>query len=395
MGNQKRDYYEVLGLAKTATQDEIKKAFRTLAMKYHPDKNKESNAEEKFKEINEAYEVLSDQQKRSTYDRFGFSGLNQQGFSGENIDPFDIFNQFFGGGGNNQRQGFSSADDIFNLFGDFGNFGFGNGQSQRRKSNEQDINIYTKVVVSFGKSILGGEERISFDRISSCKKCKGTKSNTPNDLINCSTCEGKGFLIQQRRTILGVAQTKAACTRCDGSGKIPKTKCTECNGRGNNVEKINVNASIPAGIKNEETLMVPNKGNNIKNNIGNLYITVNVKGSKNFERNGLDIYTIVYIDPVTAIVGGVIKVVTPYGIQEYKLSPNTNVDDKIKIVGFGVKLPPEKKKIISRNSGDLIGIIKYKIPKYTKTELSSLSSFKKNDNKEIDDYNNELLKEFK
>ena len=387
--SKKRDYYEVLGISKNASKDEIKKAFRTLAMKYHPDRNKAADAEERFKEINEAYEVLSDDQKRKTYDAFGHDGLNSQGFNADNINPFDIFNEFFGGGG---FDGFGGVEDIFtSIFGDQGGFSF---SSSSRRNVEEDINIQTKVRISFAKSIFGGEEKVNFTRVTTCNKCNGTGADKPSDLIECNNCGGRGFVHMQTRSIFGVSQVRAECDKCNGRKKIPKVNCSKCSGKGFVKEKIEVKAKIPAGVKNGETLLVSQKGNTINGKTGNLYIVVYVEPSRNFERHGNDLYTIVYVDPITAIVGGEIDVPTPYGIIKYSLSPNTKQDDKIKIVNHGIR-SENKSKLFSRSSGgDLYGVIKYKIPKYTKDEINKLKHFAKPDEKDITDYNNELLKEF-
>ncbi len=388
MSNKKRDYYEVLGVTKNATKDDIKKAFRTLAMKYHPDRNKAPDAEEKFKEINEAYEVLSDDKKRKTYDAFGHDGLNSSGFNAENINPFDIFNEFFGGAG-------GGVEDIFtSIFGDQGGFSFGG--SRRRSSDEEDINIQTKVRVTFAKSLKGGEEKISFMRAKSCEHCKGTGAENPNDMITCPQCQGKGFSVIQTRSIFGTSQVKTVCDRCNGKKQVPKTKCSKCNGNGIIKENCEVNIKIPAGVRNGETLVVSEKGNSLNNKTGNLYIMVYVSPSRYFERNGNDLYTTVFVDPVTAITGGKIKVATPYGIETYDLPPNTEEGDKIKLVNFGVRPESAKTKFFGKSSaGNLYGVIRYKIPKYTRDELSELKQFTRPDDKEVNDYNESVLKEFK
>lgn len=389
----KKDYYEILGVNKNATQDDIKKAFRKLAMKFHPDKNKADDAEARFKEINEAYEVLSDKEKRSVYDRFGHAGLNNQGFSSEGIDPFDIFNQFFGGGGG-QSFSSSSGEDIFEMFGDIGGgFGFGGNQRQKRK-RDRDNNIYVNTVISFSKSVHGGVEKISFDRNVVCEHCKGLKTISPNDFIDCSACNGRGRVVFQRKTLFGIMQSEKICEKCEGEGKIPKTKCESCNARGFTTKNIKVNATIPAGVRDGETLLVDNKGHIYKDGIqGNLYITVRVKPSKYFERQGLDLFTITYVDPITAMIGGTINIATPYGLHKHKLSSSVSPDDKIKIVGYGIRLKVKSKIFGSKTSGDLICIIKYKIPKYSKTQINTLKELSNNDSKDITDYNKSVLKE--
>lgn len=400
---EKRDYYEVLGVSRNATIDEIKKAFRHLAMKYHPDRNKAPDAEEKFKEINEAYEVLSDEKNRATYDRFGFQGLNNNGFSGENINPFDIFNQFFGNmGAGGFASGFdSTAEDIFGMFGDFGSgFSFGGGsrgssRSSKTQVSELDPNIYVRVKISFAESVKGCEKEISFDRKTTCSKCNGTGAAKPEDYVTCDLCKGKGQKIVEQRTILGTIRQSVICNKCDGVGKYAKTKCSECGGNKVTTDAVKVNAKITQGVRDGETLKVPGKGNVINGVAGDLFIVVTVKPSKYFERDGNDLYTILYVDPISAIIGGKVKVATPYGIIEHKLNPNTMQDERIKIPGYGIKLDANHKlKFLSKNAGDLICIVKYKMPKYSKQDLEALKEYAKPDDSNITNYINDVEKEF-
>lgn len=396
--NQKRDYYEVLGVGKNATIDEIKKAFRVLAMKYHPDKNKAPDAEEKFKEINEAYEVLSDEKNRATYDRWGHQGLNNNGFSGDNINPFDIFNEFFSKFGGGFTSSFSSdgVEDIFDMFGG-GGFSFSNGPRNSRTSafRASDPNIYVKTTISFAKSISGCEQEISFDRKTECSACKGTGAESPKDFVECPDCKGRGQKVIEQKSIFGIVQQLVMCDKCNGVGKYAKTKCNKCNGRSYNTERVNVKAQINKGVRDGETLKVPGKGHSINGVTGDLFITVTVKRSKFFERDGNDLYTIIYVDPISAIVGEKIKIPTPYGVVEHKLNPNTLPDEKIKLQGYGIRLDKTHKlNFLSKNGGDLICIVKYKIPKYTKTETDALKRLVKKDDNIFEDHIKEVEKEF-
>lgn len=390
----KRNYYEILGVKKTATIDEIKKAFRTLAMKYHPDRNKAEDAEAKFKEINEAYEVLGDEEKRRTYDRFGHQGLNNNGFNGENINPFDIFNEFFSNMGGGAGGGFnSSADDIFNFFGDMGGFSFGGTNAPRKAQN--DINVYVKTKINFKTAIMGGDQPIRFDRKEECPECHGTGAKTPEDVKKCPDCAGSGLKIIQRQTLFGITRQTIPCEKCRGKGKYAEVKCVSCNGDGFNVKKIEVNAKIEQGIKDGETLRVVGKGHTIDGKTGDLFITVGIKPSKYFEQNGNDLYTILYVDPISAIIGGKVKVPTPYGTIEQKLEPNTLPDTKIKIANYGVRIDSNQKmRFFNRGNGNLFCIVKYKMPKYSRKELDTLDDLAKPNDVEITNYLKEVEKEF-
>lgn len=392
--NKKRDYYEVLGVTKSASLDEIKKAFRSLAMKYHPDKNKAADAEDKFKEINEAYEVLGDQQKRSTYDQFGHQGLNSNGFNSENINPFDIFNEFFGNMGNGG--GFGSGEDIFSFFGGManGNFSFNGRGSGHNEAN--DRNIILKIKINFKSAIIGTKHSISYEQKKECSNCHGTKAKTPEDLKKCPNCNGSGRKVIQKQTILGMIQQQTICSKCDGAGKYPEVLCTTCNAKGYQLHKINLDIDIPSGTRDGDTLRIEKRGNTIKDETGDLIIAVNVSPSKYFEQEGTDLFTILYIDPVTAITGGEVSVATMYGVIKHKIEANTLPDTKIKIPNYGIRVDPKqtKPKFFSRSSGNLICIVKYKMPQYTKQELAELVKFSKPNDNELQDHIKKVEKEF-
>lgn len=379
--SNKKDYYEVLGISKGATQNEIKRAFRNLAMRYHPDKNKNSNAEEKFKEVNEAYEVLRDPEKKDIYDKYGHAGLNSQGVNFEGFDPRDIFNQFFGGGHG------GGVEDIFSSF-------FGGGSSSGFDRQQQESNdIYVSIRISFIDSLKGMTKKIQFDRKELCKDCNGSGAKNPSDVIMCSHCNGHGTVVVQHRTMLGVVQSKTMCDYCSGTGKTIKNKCDSCSGKGYEVSEISIKATIPAGVENGENLVVSNKGHKTINGVGNLYLNINIMPSKYFEKRGLDIYTIVYVDPLKAIVGGEIEIITPFGKETHNLSAGTKYDQKIVLNGKGVKT--DKKRILGGNViGNLICIVKYADPaKYSKSEITSIKKLTKNSNRFVDNYNNHVLKE--
>lgn len=394
MSNQtKRDYYEVLGVAKNATIDEIKRAFRKLAMKYHPDRNKEKDAEAKFKEINEAYQVLSDEKKRQIYDQYGFDGLNNNGFSAEGFNPFDIFNQFFGGnpfGGQGASFEFDEDDDG-NIFSQM--FG-GRTRSGARKQNAYSADIEAQVTIPFLDSILGIKKTFEVPIKKVCDQCHGNGAGkNGTDLETCPECKGKGVKIIQRRTILGMMASQQICPKCNGTGKIIHSKCEKCNGKGYIEEKQQIVVDIPAGIKNGETLVIRDQGNEINGRRGNIYISIFVQPSRIFSREGDTLKAKVLVDPILAITGGTIKVPTPYGIKTVTINPKTANGEEIIISGYGIK--DIKHKVFNKKAnGDLLITIVYARPnKYTTAQLKKLKELADIPNQDVEEYNNLISKE--
>ncbi len=369
-----RDYYEILGVSKDASEQEIKKAFRKKAMEYHPDRNKAPDAEEKFKEVANAYEVLSDPQKRKMYDQYGEAGVNGQGFGGTSFDGFsfeDIINQFFGDGG------FSSIFEGFEGFGSFGGFG-----GQRR--GQQDNIIHIQQDITTIESITGCSKSIDINYKKKCNTCNGTGAkNVPNSKKTCSSCNGKGRTIIQQRTILGTIQTETICQRCDGSGEEIINKCDTCNGKKFINSTENINIDIPAGISTGETMVVEGHGNETNNSRGSLYITFNVLPSNIFEVNRNEVYVKILVDPIAAITGCKVEVPTPYGIEKIEIPQYTKPFDKIIIRDKGIN---GKGKLL-RTRGDLIGIVEYTKPKkMTHSEIEQLKKFISVNNSELDHY---------
>ena len=389
----KRDYYDVLGVSKNASLEEIKRAFRKLAMKYHPDRNKEPGAEEEFKKINEAYQVLSDDEKRKLYDQFGFEGLNQSGFNSENINPFDIFNQFFGGSG-----GFSfNTNDDDGPFGDIFSSMFGGRRRQRSNWRNQakfDQDIHAQITISFLDSILGTTKTFDINIKKTCDECGGNGAgNHGKDIKDCPQCNGKGYVISQTRTIMGIMQSQSICRKCNGTGKIINSKCSKCGGKGYLESLQTIKFDIPPGIKNGETIVINNQGNKINSVRGNVYITIFVQPSKIFKREGNKLYTRVLVDPINAICGGVISIPTPYGIKQLKLKPYTANNDSITVANMGIKdirIGPFSKK----SNGDLILIINYAAPnRYKSKQLDMLTELANIENDEVKHYNEKIRKE--
>jgi len=393
----KRDYYEVLGISKDASEQDIKKAFRHLAMQYHPDRNKAPDAEEKFKEINEAYAVLSDPQKRSTYDRYGHEGLNQQGFTGGG-NPFDIFNEFFGGQGGvkfnfgGDSEGGIDLDDILG-----GIFGGRRGSSRRsqRVVIPYELNIQTEIDIDFLDSVKGCKRDITLKIKHACDECKGSGvSNEPDAQTICSHCKGTGTLFQRKQTPFGVMQSQTTCPYCNGTGKIVKKPCPTCKGKKYIEELKTFEIEIYPGIENGQVVKIDGRGHSFKEYVGDLYIQVNVAPSRVFKRANNTIYTEVLVDPIQAIVGGEIDIPTPYGFKTIKLPAYTQDGEEIKINDAGIK--GGKRKLFGSANGPFIAVIKYAKPtKYSKKDISTLNTIYENnkDNDQINDYYEKAKKE--
>ncbi len=328
---EKRDYYEVLGISKGASDDEIKKAYRSLAKKYHPDVNKSPDAEEKFKEINEAYEVLSDPQKKATYDQFGFAGMDGSqagsGFSGFSggfggmDDLNDIFSSFFGGGmgGMGGMGGFSSS-----------------GRSQRgpRQGDDRKMNVR----ISFLDACFGKKESINIEVDETCSACGGSGAATPGDVETCSRCRGTGTVIQQQRTAFGVFQTQGVCPDCHGSGKKIRKICPHCKGQGYNKRRVEREINIPAGIQDGQMLRVQGLGERGVNGgpNGDLYIEIHIQPHKQFERDGNNIYLEIPVSAVDATIGTTIDVPTIYGDVSMKIPAGTQHGKQFRLRGKGI-----------------------------------------------------------
>ena len=314
----KRDYYDVLGVSKTANDDEIKKAYRGLAKKYHPDVCKEPDAEAKFKEVQEAYEVLSDSTKRQQYDQFGHEG--PMGGAG----GFDGFN--FGGG-------FGGFEDIFSSF-------FGGGS--RRKSSTgatRGRNIKTTITLTFEEAAFGCEKEITLSKLETCKDCSGTGAMSGKDIETCSRCHGRGRVVVEQNSIFGRVQTETTCPNCGGKGKTIKNKCTTCHGEGRIKVTSKLKVKIPSGVDDEQTLTVSGKGEAGTNGgmNGDLYIEINVKEHDFFERDGVHLYIEMPITFSQAALGAQIEIPTLDGKALLKVPSGTQTGTKFKLTGRGIK----------------------------------------------------------
>ncbi len=323
----KRDYYEVLGVDKNASQDEIKKAFRRLAIQYHPDK--ENGDETKFKEVNEAYEILKDTEKRKRYDQFGHAGVGGNGgFGGGAYD----FNQGQGGF-DFSGQGFNfDFGDLGDMFGSF----FGGGrQGGQRTRHGRDVEV--AIELSFEEAVFGVEKSIKLNLNNECEHCKGNGAEPGYNLKTCQTCKGSGHVTTVTRTILGNIQQTAICPDCQGVGKVPEQKCSVCGGAGVKRKENAVDLKIPAGIDDGATIRLREYGEAIKDGPkGDLYVHIRVKPHKKFTREGDIILSHEQVDMVTATLGGELKLNTVDGVVTMKIPPGTQNGDDFKLSGHGV-----------------------------------------------------------
>ncbi len=349
-----KDYYKILGVEKSASKDDIKKAFRKMAHEYHPDKTKgNEEASKKFKEASEAYSILSDDQKRKQYDTFGSAGAGS-GFGG-NSGAYSGFNggQGFGGfdfsGFSNSNGGFEF--DLGDLFGDM----FGGGGGRRREKKGADIQI--NVNISFKDSVFGIDKEISFTRNATCATCIGTGGKQGSGSTPCKTCDGKGRINEVKRSMFGPINSVRECSDCHGTGKIIKEKCSDCHGSGvvRKTEKVTIN--IPAGMESGEMLRVQNMGEAIEHGAtGNLYIKVIVEKHPSIRRDGQDLYMDLPIKMTTAVLGSDIKVNTLDGEIDLRIPEGITHNEMLRVKGKGVVNDRGRR-------GDLFIVIKIIIPK--------------------------------
>lgn len=322
----KRDYYEVLGVGKSASADEIKKAFRKKAIEFHPDK--EGGDEAKFKEVNEAYEVLKDERKRQRYDQFGHAGVGTSAAS--DGDPF----AGFGGGAQNINFDFGDLGlgDIFSSF--FGG-GMGGGGRQNRRSRGRDIE--TSIELTFEQSVFGTEIDLDLTVEDTCEHCKGTTVEPGHELKTCDTCKGSGQVVSVTRTIFGNIQQASVCSTCKGSGKVPEKVCSVCHGSGTRPKRQDIKLKVPAGIDDGATIRLREHGEAIANGPkGDLYVNVRVKPHKKFTREGDLILSEEHVDMVDAALGTTIEVDTVDGPVTMKVPSGTQSGTDFKLSNHGV-----------------------------------------------------------
>ena len=348
MPEQKRDYYEVLGVSKGASDDEIKKAYRKLAKKYHPDMNPgDKEAEAKFKEVNEAYSILSDSEKRARYDQFGHAGVDPNygaggpgggfgGFDMGDLDLGDIFGSFFGGG--------------------FG--GFGGSSSSRRSGPQKGESLRASLTISFEEAAFGCEKEINLNRTEECEACHGSGAEPGTTAETCPDCRGTGVVRVQQRTGGFAFSSTAPCSRCRGTGKIIHTPCKSCGGTGSVKKSKRVTVSIPAGIDEGQAVSLRGQGNAGKNGgpAGDLIVAVHIRPSSQFRRDGT---TVLYEHPVTfyqAVMGAELEIPTIDGKVKYSLPAGTQSGTTFRLRGKGI---PELR---GRGRGDQYVTVRVQIP---------------------------------
>ena len=320
MADTKRDYYEVLGVSKTATEDEIKKAYRNLAKKYHPDVNPgDKTAEAKFKEASEAYSVLSDADKRAQYDRFGHAAFEQGGGGG-----FDFTGDF---------------SDIFDMFG-FGDMFGGGRRSQSRGGNapRNGASVRATIRITFREAVFGCEKELELNFKDTCKTCGGSGAKPGTSAETCSKCKGSGSIVFTQQTILGVIQNQKVCPDCKGSGKVIRDKCKDCYGTGYITTRKTIKVVIPAGIDEGQSIRMRDLGEPGTNGgeRGSLLVDVVIARDPVFQRDGFDLYSTMPISYAQAALGGDIRIHTIDGDVLYDLKPGTQTDTKVRLRGKGV-----------------------------------------------------------
>ncbi len=311
------DYYSTLGISKSASADEIKRAYRKLAHEHHPDKNKGN--EQKFKEINEAYQVLSNPDKRSQYDRFGTAGFGGQGSGYGGFNPQD----FASGFGFNNAGGFNvEFEDAFDIFSDM--FGGGGGRGARAR-RERGVDLEMELDLSFDEAVFGVEKELHLEKKDTCEKCQGSGAAPGSKINTCSKCHGQGQIKTQRRTIFGVMQAVSTCDLCDGSGKVPERSCSECKGTGQKRRQKNLKIKIPAGVEDGMRIRIANEGEvGYKgSNFGDLYLRLHVKPHPDFKREHENIYTETPISFYQAALGTEIDTPTVDGEVKLKIPAGT------------------------------------------------------------------------
>ena len=368
---EKRDYYEVLGVDKKASADEIKKAYKKMAIKYHPDRNPgDKEAEDKFKEAAEAYEVLSDDNKRARYDQFGHAGMGGAaggGYGGQGMSMDDIFSMFgdiFGGRGG---------------FGGFGGFGGGGGRQQARRFRGSDLRI--KVKLNLKEIAEGVEKKLKLKKYVPCSHCNGTGAENGSGTETCPDCHGTGSVTRTQQTMFGMMQTQGVCPRCGGEGKIIKNKCPHCSGEGIVYAEEIVTVKIPAGVTEGMQLSMSGKGNAGKHNgvAGDLLVVIEEEAHPDLIRDENDLIYNLLLSVPTAILGGTVEIPTIDSKVKVKIEPGTQPGKVLRLRGKG--LPSVNSYGYSNGTGDLLVNISVYIPEtLSKEEKQAMEKMQNSDN---------------
>ncbi|CAD8054820.1 unnamed protein product [Paramecium sonneborni] len=347
--SSKKDLYELLGVPRNASQNDIKKAYYGLAKKYHPDANPSKDAKEKFAEINNAYETLSDENKRKVYDQVGMTGDEQDQAGGQ--DPFSAYSSFFRQGARGGKaQEFQFDESIFGDFASFFNMG---GESERQIKG---ADIYIQLEIQFMDSVNGAQQTIQFEKIGVCSTCNGSKCKPGTAPGRCTNCGGRGSINYRQ----GAMTIQMACTKCRGTGVSIKNPCTTCKGVGIQKQAATESINIPKGIADGQNLRVTGKGNMGENGgkPGDLIIKVQVKPDSYYKRDGYDLITNTYISVAQAVLGDSIKIKTLNGEKIINIKPGSQDGEKIRLNGLGItKLAPN-----SNQKGDQVVNLKIQIP---------------------------------
>ena len=356
--SSKRDYYSVLGVEKQSSGRDIKQAYRKAAMKWHPDRNDAPEAEGRFKEVNEAYSVLSDSEKRQIYDRFGHSGLENRGFSPSSVDISSIFNEIFGGGGGS----------IFDFFSG------GSGQrSSRRAGPQKGKDIAIEVKLTFEEAALGSKQSLTIPRSEKCVSCKGTGGQPGSDVSTCPTCHGRGVVQYVRQQGFSRIITEGACNDCNGSGKKIEKPCKKCRGSGKITKDESIDVTIPSGVDTGTRLRIPGLGEmGVRDGpYGDLYVLIRVANHEFFDRDGLDILLDVEVSFPLAVLGGKIQVPTLQDELEITIPPGTKGNEIFRLRGKGIQQKNMQGRVI--DTGSQFVRTKIKIPqKLTKEQEKAI-----------------------
>ena len=384
MAEQKRDYYEVLGVSRGASEDEIKKAYKKMARKYHPDLNPgDKTAEEKFKEVNEAYEVLSDADKKARYDQYGHAGVDPNfgagGFGGGFDGSFDlgdlgdIFGSFFGGGfGGGGFDGSFDLGDLGDIFGSFFGGGFGGGRRTNPNAPQRGESIRMSIAISFEEAAFGCEKAVTVERYETCDTCHGNGCAPGTSPEVCPDCHGTGTVQVRRQTPMGVFATSSPCPKCGGKGRIIHQPCKDCRGSGMVRKKKTIQASIPAGIDNGQTISIRGQGNAGKNGgpAGDLLITITVRPHELFRREGTSVLCEAPITFTQAVLGAELEIPTIDGKVKYTLPEGTQSGTTFRLKGKGIP------SINGRGRGDQYVTVYIETPKnLNKEQKEALKKF--------------------